>query len=197
MNDDVVLALPSPVRPFTRLRSTVVLASIESLRLRGWFDDYLRALDPAHRDTLVNAVAATWLPLEAAKAHYAACDSLPLTPDQQAQAGRGTFDGSRGTLMGTAIGLARGAGVTPWEVMPQLQRIWDRGCDGGGILVVRAGPKDAHVDIVQCPLLASPYMRHGMRGLTAAIVEMFCTRAYVTERRPGSGAAAHYRVQWA
>jgi hypothetical protein len=197
MDEEVVLALPASVRPMQRLRSTVVLASIESVKRRGRLEDYERAVPARHREALFHAVAATWIALDAARAHYAACDSLGLSSEQQALAGRSTFDGARSTLMGTAVGLARGAGVTPWSIMPMLQRVWDRGCDGGGILVARAGPKDAHVDVVQCELLASPYMRNGLRGLVAAIVEMFCTRAYVTERRACGPAAAYYRVQWA
>ena len=197
MSEEVVLALPVPLQPMTRLRSTLVLASIESVRRRGRFADYERNLPAEHKDALVHAVAATWIALDAARAHYAACDALGLSSEQQVLAGRATFDGARTTLMGTAVGLARGAGVTPWHVMPMLQRVWDRGCDGGGIMVVQAGPKDAHIDIVQCELVASPYMRNGLRGLIAAMMELFCTRAYVTERRPCGPASVHYRVQWA
>jgi len=197
MSEDVVLAFPAPLRPVKRVRSTLVMASIESIRQRGRFEDYERAVPAAHKDALLHAVAATWVPLEAARAHYAACDSLGLSSEQQVLAGRTTFEGARSTLMGTAVGLARGAGVTPWLVLPMLQRMWDRGCDGGGIMVVRTGPKDAHIDVVQCELLASAHMRNGLRGLVAAILELFCTRAYVTERRPNGAASVYYRVQWA
>ena len=197
MGEEVVLALPAPVKPTSRLRSTLVMASVESVRRRGRFEDYERALARDHRETILQTIAATWIPLDAAKAHYAACDSLGLTAEQQALSGRSTFEGARNTLLGTAVGMARGAGVTPWHVMPMLQRVWDRGCDGGGVMIVRAGPKDAHIDIVQCELLASPYMRNGLRGLIAGIVELFCTRAYVTERRPCGAASVYYRVQWA
>lgn len=197
MGDEVVLPLPAPVRWARSLRSTLVMASIESVRKRGRFDDYERALASEHREAILHAVAATWIPLDAAKAHYAACDSLGLSPEQQMMAGRSTFDGAKNTLMGTAIGLARGAGVTPWHVMPMLQRVWERGCDGGGVMVVRAGPKDAHIDLVQCELLASPYFRNGLRGVVAGIMELFCTRAYVTERRASSASSVYYRAQWA
>jgi Protein of unknown function (DUF2378) len=197
MSEDVVLPFPAPVRPVNRMRSTLVMASIESVRRRGRFEDYERAIPAAHKEALLHAVAATWVSLDAARAHYAACDSLGLSSEQQVRAGRTTFEGARSTLLGTAVGLARGAGVTPWQVLPMLQRMWDRGCDGGGIMVVRTGPKDAHIDVVQCELLASPHMRNGLRGLVAAILELFCTRAYVTERRPNGAASVYYRVQWA
>lgn len=192
-----MLALPEGLRPVRGLRSTLLMASIESVRSRGRFDDYERALPAVHRETILGTVAGLWIPLDAAKAHYAACDSLGLSAEQQTQVGRATFEGARSTLMGTAVGMARGAGVTPWHIMPMLQRVWARGCDGGGVQVVRAGPKDAHIDIVQCELFASPYMRNGLRGLVAAIMELFCRRAYVTERRPCGAASVYYRVQWA
>jgi hypothetical protein len=194
---DIILALPTPLRPVRRMRSTVLIASVASVRRHGRFDEYERALAPEHKEAVLRAVAATWVPMDVAAAHYAACDALGLSPEQQVLAGRGTFDGARNTLMGTAVGLARGAGVTPWLVLPMLHRMWDRGCDGGGVLVARAGPKDAHVDVVQCALLASPYMRHGLRGLFASLLELFCTRAYVTERRPPRAASAQFRAQWA
>lgn len=193
---EVILPFPARITPARHARSTLILASISSLRQRGHFDDYERALDPAHRDALLGAVAATWIPLDAARAHYLACDTLPLTADQQVQAGRTTFDATRGTLLGTAVSLARNAGVTPWRMLPFLQRFWERGFDGGGVRVVRAGPKDATVSLVQCALVSIPYFRNGLRGLLAAMVDLFCTRVYVTDAKHGA-ANVDYRVQWA
>lgn len=198
-NDDeeVILALPARIAPIRHVRSTVILASIASVRNRGEQGAYERALAAEHKETLLTAVAGTWIALPTALAHYAACDALGLTPDQQVHAGRSTFDGSRGTILGTAVRMARGAGVTPWVALPMMQRFWNRGCDGGGIGVTRAGPKDAHLSVVQCPLLASPYFRHGLRGLCAAMLDLFCTRTFVSERPQHDALTVRYRVQWA
>jgi hypothetical protein len=116
---EVVLPLPRPLEPVRHLRSTLLRSSIESVRSRGRFDDYERALAPAHKETLLRAVAATWIAVDAANAHYAACDALGLSPEQQVLAGRGTFDGARDTLMGTALG-PRPVGVTrgSWRLTP-------------------------------------------------------------------------------
>jgi hypothetical protein len=194
---DVVLAFPAPIRPMRHLRSTVVMASIASLKKAGRFERYQQALAPEHRDTILGAIAATWLPIEVALAHYMACDTLGLTPEQQVQAGRQTFAGARPTLLGTAVALARTAGFTPWQAFPLYQRFWDRGCDGGGATIVRVGPKDAHLTVVQVPLAESPYFRHGMRGLCASLTELFCTRAYVTERGHAPPETLAFRMQWA
>jgi hypothetical protein len=135
--------------------------------------------------------------MDAALAHYAACDSLGLTAEQHVQCGRSTFDEARGTLLGTAVRMARGAGLTPWTFLPLLQRFWDRGFDGGAVSVTRAGPKDAHATVVQCAVVASPYFKNGLRGLLAALMELTCTKAYVTERRSHLPGSLSFRVQWA
>ena len=191
-----MLALPTKVQPARNARSTLILASITTLKKRGLFDEYVRALSDEHRDTLLQAVAATWLPLPAAAAHYAACDTLGLDAEQQASSGRSTFDESRGTILGTAVRMAKSAGMTPWQGFALLQRFWDRGFDGGGVGVTRVGPKDAHVTVVQCTLVTSPYFRHGLRGLLGALAELFCLRVYVVEKRASSSSVT-FHVQWA
>jgi hypothetical protein len=197
LTDDVILAFPSPIRPMRHLRSTLIMASVASLKKAGRFEAYQQALAREHREAVLGAIAATWLPLEVALAHYAACDALGLSVEQQVQAGRGTFTGARPTLLGTAVALARTAGFTPWQAFPLYQRFWDRGCDGGGVTVVQVGPKDAHITIVQVPLMASAYFRNGLRGLCAGLTELFCQRAYVTERSHATPGTLAVRVQWA
>jgi hypothetical protein len=197
LTEDVILAFPTPIRPTRHVRSTLILASIDSVKKSGRFDDYERGLLPEHKDAVLGAIAATWLPIEVALAHYSACDALGLSPDQQVQAGRSTFMGARPTLLGTAVALARTAGFTPWQAFPLYQRFWDRGLDGGGMTVVQVGPKDAHITIVQCSLFSSAYFRNGLRGLCASLTQLFCTRAYVTERSHASSGTLALRVQWA
>ena len=194
---DMVLALPAVVRPTHHARSTLILASVATVRGLGRFDDYERALAPEQKDAILGALAGTWLPIEAAQAHYAACDTLGFTAEQQVQAGRATFDAARATLLGTAVRMARGVGVTPWTMLPHLQRFWERGFQGGAVQVERAGPKDAIVTLVECTVLSSPYFRNGLRGLVAALCGLSSTRAYATERRTRRQDAIEFRAQWA
>jgi hypothetical protein len=194
-DDDVILELPPRVPPVRNVRSTLILASVETVRRLGRFDDYERALAPEHKETILQVIAAQWLPIEVALAHYTACDALGVSNETTLQAGRSTFEGARGTLLGTAVRMARGAGITPWNLWPLSMRFWSRGCDGGAVGIVRAGPKDVHATIAECPLFASQYFRVGLRGLIAGLTELFCTRAYVTERRHRNH-TVEYRVQW-
>jgi hypothetical protein len=136
--------------------------------------------------------------MDAALAHYRACDALGLSADAAFELGRGTFKRTSGTLLGTAVRMAKGAGVTPWTIIPTFQRFWDRGYDGGGIRVVRIGPKEVLVDVVKVNLLESRYYRNALRGLLTGLVELFCTKCYIHERtvaKPEMNIAV--RMQWA
>ena len=101
-------------------------------------------------------------------------------------------------MFGTVLRLAKGAGVTPWTVLPHLQRFWERGYDGGGLSVWRLGPKEARIELAQCSLAEVRYFRNALRGLFSSVVQLFCTRAYLQEApgtRPRGGFAV--RAQWA
>ena len=200
----MILTLPPRLGPTRHMRSTILLGSMASLRKAGHFERYQAALAAQHRSTLLDAVAGVWVPIDATLAHYRACESLGLTADAVIELGRSTFRSAEGTLFGAVVRLAKGAGVTPWTVLPQFQRFWDRVADGGGVRVSELGPKDARLDLVQCSIAESPYFRYAMRGVVGAVLQMFCSRVYVQEtsdpqhpqraRTPGTMSV---RAQWA
>lgn len=198
MAETIVLAFPERIVPVRNVRSTVLLGSIEAVRAAGHFDRYVHALEPRERDVLLQTVAGVWLPIDAAHAHYRACDALALAPDAQARLGHGTFERVQGTLLGTGVRLARNAGVTPWTVFPYFQRFWSRGYDGGGIRITQLGPKEVTIEVVNCGILGSTYYKNGLRGLVAGMIGLFCSKAYVHELpRPRSDTSITYRAQWA
>lgn len=195
----IVLDFPPQCGPVRHARSTIILGSIAALRDAGHFDRYRAALPAEHRDELVQAVAGVWIPVDIAMSHYRSCEALGLSPEAEAALGRATFARSGGTIFGTITRLAKGVGVTPWTLLPQLQRFWDRGYDGGGIRVLKVGPKEARLDLVQCAMSEHRYYRNALRGLLQAVLQLFCTRSFVQEianpRRPRHTVAL--RAQWA
>ncbi|HEY1694884.1 MAG TPA: hypothetical protein VGG39_22090 [Polyangiaceae bacterium] len=194
---DVVLAFPANATATRAVRSTLLLSSIASLRDAGYYEAYCRGLDDEHRDTILQVVAGVWLPLETGLAHYRAGDSLRLSGDAVAKLGAATFARVQGTLLGTVLRMANGAGVTPWTVMPHLQRFWDRAYRGGVLQVTRMGPKDARLEIARSSLTDSHYFRHAIRGLTASVCSLFCQKVFVQEapgQRPPGTMALH--AQW-
>jgi hypothetical protein len=197
VSDDVVLAFPEPIPPLRHVRSTLVLGGIASLEAAGLLDAYAEVSPPDVRAAVQSAVAGMWLPVETAVAHYLACDRLGLSSESAATLGRGTFGRTKGLLLGTAIGLARGAGVTPWTLIPHLQRFWLRGMDGGGVRALRLGPKEARLDVLACPLFESQYFRGAYRGLAQSLFELVCQKAYAHEQRLGDPrSSTSLRMQW-
>ncbi len=197
MASEILLPFPKPIAPLTAVRSTVLLGSIAVIRESPHWSAYEQGLDPQHRETLLTSVAAAWLPVPVALAHYRACDALPLSSDEQVANGRRAFDHSRGVLFGTAVKMAKQAGATPWTLLAYFDRFWARGYQGGGVQVARVGPKEAHLDIMQAPLLEVRYLRNVMRGVLLSGIALVSTRGYMSERagsRPPNGAS--YRIQW-
>jgi hypothetical protein len=192
--------LPPPASrvPLRHIRSTVLVASLGHLRERGRLDDYLRALpEPLHR-TLLEAIPGMWLPADAAIAHYAACDTLGYDDDAAVQVGRRVSERLRGTLLGTVVRLSKGAGATPWTVLPHFQRFWSRLFDGSALAGFRLGPKEARLDVLDMPLCTSRYFRGAVCGQCMAVVDLFCRRSYCAVRPAPRGAIAthSFRVQW-
>jgi hypothetical protein len=196
--EEVVLALPANVANARNMKSTVLQASVNAVRTGPRGAAYLAKLAPAHKDALLTAIAGTWIPIDVAAAHYEACDAAGFTQDDAFANGGKTFDIAGHVIFGTVLKMARASGVTPWTLLEQLQRFWERGYDGGGIAVSKLGPKEARVNVVRQKLFESPYYRGALRGLLGAALGLFCTRVYVVER-PGQRAFAsiHLRVQWA
>jgi len=193
---EIVLAFPQPITPMRHVRSTLVQGGLAALRGAGLYESYVAVAPPAVREEIESAVAGMWLPIQTGVDHYVACQRLGLSAESAAQIGRSTFDRTKGLLLGTAIGLARGAGVTPWTLAPHLQRFWLRGMDGGGVQVVKVGPKEMRVEIVACPLLKSAYFRAALRGLSGGLFELVSQKVYVHEIPGGPETAISMRAQW-
>ena len=195
---EVVLAFPPQVAPIRHVRSTLLIGSLGAIKQAGYLDAWAANIDPTPREELLQAVAGVWIPVDRAIAHYRACDSLGLSPDAEAQLGGATFDRVRGTLLGTMLRMANGAGVTPWTLLPRLQRFWDRAYDGAGIQIVRLGPKDAQLDLMHCAFADTRYYRNALRGLVVSVLQLFCQKAYVQERKARREAGTvSFRAQWA
>jgi len=193
----ILLPFPQPIPRMRHERSTLLQSGIETLRSEGLYDAYVAVAPREVRQEIEEAVAAMWIPIETAIAHYLACDRLGLSTESGVKLGRATFDRSKGMLLGAATGLARGAGVSPFTLAPHLQRFWLRGFDGGGIQAVQLGPKEMRVDVVASPILQSAYFRSALRGLATALFELVSQKAYVHgDAGQAVDTAMVFRVQW-
>jgi hypothetical protein len=194
-----MMSTPAPQRALRQVRSTLLVASLGAIRDVGKMDDYVRALPAELHTPVLEAIPGTWMPVATAVAHYRACDMLGCSHAEVVGIGRRVFDRLQGTLLGTAVRLSRQVGVTPWTVMPQFPRFWTRLFDGSAMHGWRVGPKEARIDILDMPLCDSFYFRNALCGQGMGVLDLFCSKAYVGERRiPGaSPGRVSLRVQWA
>jgi hypothetical protein len=196
---EVIVPLPGPREriPATKqVRSTLIASSQRAVRDRGRFDEYLKLVDSRWREPLTIAVAGTWLPIDAAMAHYRACDGLLFSLAEQQQIGREVGDRLHGTFLGTIIRSAKTVGVSPWTPLANAQKLYARVFDGGAVSVLRVGPKEADIEMVRNALLGVGYFRNALRSLWQVAMEFFCTRVYVRETTRTDDSAC-VRVAWA
>lgn len=201
MSEEEVIVPFEPARelvaPATAYRSTWLLSSLQALRDRGHIDNYFNALPTEHHETIRSMVAGVWTPLETARAHYLACEALQLGVQEQVALGRAVSDKAQGTMLGHVVRMAKAAGVTPWTVLPQYGRLFQRGVDGGGIAVFKLGPKEVRIEIVQCELFDIPYFRTAFRGVLQGIAGLFCRTSFIHDVPTSEQGSAAYRFQWA
>ncbi len=190
------LSMEGPPAPLTRVRSTLLVASLQRVRDAGLESRYLAALPAAHHAAMLEAVAGVWMPVHVALAHYRACDTLGLSVDDTMEAGRAVGEKVRGILLGTAARVTRDPSVTPWSVLPAFPRFWGRLFDGSAVLGWKLGPQEARLDVVAMPLCDTLYFRTALRGQALAVVELFCTRATAVERPSRAPGTLSVRFQW-
>jgi hypothetical protein len=198
--EEAILTLPaarSEIRPVTQFRSTWLVSSLQSLRARNHYDAYVRELPKELHADILPCVAGVWLPVRLARAHYEACDRLWLSVEEQVAMGTAVGERAQTSLLSTVVRTAKGAGVTPWTLLQQFDRLWKRGAEGGAVAVFRLGPKEARAEFVSCELFDVPYFRHAFRGVLLGIASMFCEKAYIHELPKRAEHGVQLRIQWA
>ena len=182
----------------THVRSTLIASSVASLRARGLFDAYRANLAPALRDELPATIAGLWAPIERGLAHYDACDRLRLPVAELLTIGESVGARSTQSALSLAAKLAAGGGATPWTVIAQSRRLWERMFQGSSVGVMKIGPKEARMEMIAWPLARIAYNRISYRGILTSMIKPFCTQVYVSEvPQLCTSFTAGYRIAWA
>ncbi len=187
------------VAPATQIRSTLLGASILTIKEQGHFDAYLAHLSPEFHDPILNAIAGTWLDLSVALAHYRAANEIGLAPTQLMEMGRGVASRIQDSLLGTLAKLSKGIGVTPWLGLEYQPKLWARVYRGGAVAVYKLGPKEARYEAHGIPEFAKiPYFRHSLRGMFAGSGALFCNKMFVKEIPSYTARGViGFRIAWA
>ena len=198
VTEEVLIAPPvGTAAPMTHVRGTLIVTSLKALDQRGHTSRYLAALSEENRTAIRAIIATTWVPEPLALAHYTACDALGLSSLEAQAIGAEVGARIRATFLGTLLGAARAAGTTPWTYFESLPRVFSRVSVGGAVAIYKLGPKEARAEWYGLRGLGVPYFRAAFRGANQAILELFCTKAYVSETRALRGGDWAFRASWA
>jgi hypothetical protein len=184
------------VQPVTHWRSTWITSSLQTLRARGLFERYAKALSDEHRATLPLTVPGLWMPVATARAHYQACDALGLSQSETRDLGLAVGERAQGNILRTVVAMMKRVGVDGWSLMGQVPRIWERGARGGAVAVYKVGPKEANVEVLGCELFEVPYFRAAFHGVVLGVLRLVTQRAYAHERADSVTSAFIIRLQW-
>jgi hypothetical protein len=181
----------------SKVRGTVLLASVRALRSRGYGDAYLALLPPRFHEAIQTLNAVTWLPGELAMAHYEACDRLALARPTIEAIGAESGIFVNQTLLSLVGKVSKESGVTPWFPLSQAGKLRERAWVGSSMAVWKIGPKEARLDWVQQPVMRFPYLRMAFAAFAQAICSLFAMTVYVREiPSRTTETETSYRISW-
>ncbi len=202
MREEVLVPYPTTLGrepTATHCRSTLLVASIKTLKAHGYYEKYVRALKPTHLEMIASTAAGMWVPIEVGIAHYRVCDGLDIPMDEQLKMGGEVVHALQKTFIGTVLRAASsGVGIGPITGLEKFVQIYGRSIKGGGARILRLGPKDVRVEFVGQPFAAIRYFRVAYRGFIHAGCEFFARRVVVAELNALlTPTTLGYRIAWA
>jgi hypothetical protein len=179
------------------VRGSLIVSSLQTLRALDYFPRYVEHLPDSERDNVLFALAASWLPLKVAMAHYAACDAMGLDEAQLDAIGQNVSARIMGTFLGTLLRGSRqiGAQTAPLVALKHYDKLWDRLLRGGACHVQQTGPKDAIIESKGVPMFRYRYFRVAYASLIRGAGLMFA-KTFYTRVLGSSNTAMVVSISW-
>ena len=157
----------------TAIRGSLIVSSLETLRELDLFERYLGCLPADQHDAVLYILASSWVPIELAMTHYAACEAMQLSEAELEAIGRHVSKRIMGTFLATLVKSAH-ALIAPDRVpLRQYPKLWQRLLRGGGCAVSVLGLKDARIESRGIPMFRFRYFRVGYTGLIKGAGSVF------------------------
>ncbi len=195
--EEVLVPFPSPLVPLARVRSTLLIASLNGLRNAGLGERYFARLPADRHAEMQTLPAGIWVPASLGELHYRTCDGLALSQHEIHAMGNTVATVTAQVFLQLVLRTAREVGTTPWAVLVNSQRYWNRYYDGSSVCLTKLGPKEAHLEVGGSSLATFPYWRTAFGAILVALAAPFCNKAYVREMRQPNRTGALYRLAWA
>jgi hypothetical protein len=186
-----------PIQAATEVRSTLIMAGIQTVRAHGLFSQYSQILSAAQRERILGLAAGIWVPVQFAVEHYTAMDRLAMdaaTIDITAAevAGR-TWK----HIFAPVLAHATRDDWRPWEALLHSHETTDRSWRGTDIQIIKEGPTEARYDWVGQPCAAIPYFVKSFGVFMKTLINLFSRRAYHRiESEHCSSTTVSLRLSW-
>jgi hypothetical protein len=185
----VILDYASPRGPLViGVRGVLVQGTMTHLKSAGLFEEYVARLPEPQRDQIVEALAASWVPVELGVLHFATLDSMKLSERQISTMTEPFGANIFASMFAAFIAATRRAGAEAsiWIGLGQAERVWSRMYDGGGCRVIRVGPKDALLETSGLPFGKSRCFRTSHCAFLRGVLSV-ATRTCVVKEVPSAG----------
>jgi hypothetical protein len=163
------------------VRGSLIASSLQTLRKLDLFDRYIGHLPAERHEEVLYVLAASWVPLDIAMAHYAACDAMQLTEAELHEIGTHVSQRIMGTFLGTLIRTTTSL-VASGTVLRHYPRLWDRLLMGGSCSVHMLTPKDARIESRGVAMFRYRYFRVAYTGLLRGAAGAFRSSAHARAR---------------
>jgi hypothetical protein len=195
---EIVIPHERDIRPCTAVRNVVIQSSLARLQDSGYYERYLKLIDPKRLEELMSSLAPGWTPIDLALSHYEACDKLALSHEEMMKLGQQIGSRLQESALVNSAKRNRDSDFDLWTAEGSLHRMWARLYQGGSCQVVKLGPKDKLLELRSFALSRYRYYRNAqIAGIGAAYealgarIESLRVVSYKPERDELS-----FRITW-
>lgn len=179
----------------TQIRGSMIVSSLQTLRELGLYERYLEQLPKGEHERVLFVLASSWVPVELAMVHYAACDAMALSEQELDQIGRHVSARMVDTFLGTLLRSSQKVAAPGLVPIRQYPRLWDRLMQGGTCRVLGTGMKDARIESHGVPMFRYRYFRIAFLALVRGAGLLFRSAVY-TRSRKASDDSLTIDVSW-
>jgi hypothetical protein len=167
----------SPVEPVSDVRSTLIMAGIQSLREHGLFQLYSENLSGDARERIAGLAAGIWVPVELAVAHYSAMHRIGIERGTIEAIGAEVAARTWKHILSPVFARAKRIGPKPWEAFGHTHETINLNWRGGDVQILKEGPTQALYEWAGQPCAAVPYFVTSFGSFMRALTKLFSKRA--------------------
>ena len=162
-----------PVEPVTEVRSTLLLAGIQSVRAQGLYPQYSDVLSPGVRERIVGLAGGIWVPVELAVAHYSALERLAIGRLTIEALGAEVAERTWKHILAPVFARAKRIGPKPWEAFSHTHETVKLNWRGGDVQITKEGETQALYEWVRQPCANVPYFVTSFGSFMRALTNLF------------------------